>query len=144
MDRARDFYENVLKQKVKFDFGENVTFWGDFSIHLASHYSHLIDQKPIKHGGNNFELYFEEDQIEQVVATLKKHQIQFIHEIREQPWRQKVVRFYDPDHHIIEIGESLEYLSYRLNNEGLTPDQISKTTNMPMDFVKVSIKQYRG
>lgn len=143
IDRARDFYENILNQKVKFDFGENVTFWGDFAIHLESHFSHLIDEKPIKQGGNNFELYFEEDQIEQMVATLKEHHIQFIHEIREQPWQQKVVRFYDPDQHIIEIGESLEHLAYRLHNKGLTPEHISKRTSMPLDFVNESIKQFK-
>jgi catechol 2,3-dioxygenase-like lactoylglutathione lyase family enzyme len=30
---SRHFYENILGQKVKYDFGENVTFEGDFSIH---------------------------------------------------------------------------------------------------------------
>jgi len=140
---SRNFYENVLNQTVKFDFGENITFWGDFSIHLETHFKELIDHKPMKQGGNNFELYFEEDQIEQVVAVLKKHQVKFIHEIREQPWRQKVVRFYDPDQHIIEIGESLEYLSYRLHKEGLSTEQISETTNMPWDFVKNAINKFK-
>ncbi|MBT7993509.1 MAG: glyoxalase/bleomycin resistance/dioxygenase family protein, partial [Bacteroidetes bacterium] len=35
---ARNFYENILDQKVKFDFGENVTFHGDFALHLESHF----------------------------------------------------------------------------------------------------------
>lgn len=34
MKVARDFYENILDQKVKYDFGESVTFHGDFAIHL--------------------------------------------------------------------------------------------------------------
>jgi hypothetical protein len=33
-------------------------------------------------------------------------QVEYVHPLREQPWRQRVVRFYDPDHHIIEVGES--------------------------------------
>jgi catechol 2,3-dioxygenase-like lactoylglutathione lyase family enzyme len=141
--RSRDFYENILSQKVKFDYGENVTFHGDFAIHLRTHFRQLIDDREIRSGGNNFELYFEYDDVEQIVKLLKVNDVVFVHDIREQPWRQKVVRFYDPDDNIIEIGESMEYLSFRLSNEGLTIDQISKMTYMPTDFVKNSIEKYR-
>jgi catechol 2,3-dioxygenase-like lactoylglutathione lyase family enzyme len=140
--RSRNFYENILNQKVKYNFGENVTFHGDFAIHLQSHFKVLIDNKEIQTGGNNFELYFEYDNVEDIVKTLKDNNIVFVHDIREQPWRQKVVRFYDPDKNIIEIGESLEYLVFRLKNEGLSIEQISKTTNMPIEFVNESIKKF--
>ena len=43
--RSREFYEKLLKQKVKYDFGQNVTFHGDFAIHLQSHYQKLINIK---------------------------------------------------------------------------------------------------
>ncbi|MBP1616166.1 MAG: glyoxalase/bleomycin resistance/dioxygenase family protein [Bacteroidetes bacterium] len=139
---SRDFYEKLLKQKVKYDFGENVTFYGDFAIHLRSHFKELIDNREIRQGGNNFELYFEYDNVEQIVESLKEENILFVHEIREQPWRQKVVRFYDPDKNIIEIGESIEHLAFRLQNEGLSIEQISETTNMSLDFVNESIKKF--
>lgn len=140
--RSRAFYEDLLKQKVKYDFGENVTFHGDFAIHLRSHFKGLIENKEINPGGNNFELYFEHDNLDEIVKKLKDNNVSFVHDIREQPWRQKVARFYDPDENIIEIGESLEYLSYRLKSEGLTIDQISSITNMSTDFVKSSIEKY--
>lgn len=141
--RSRYFYENLLNQKVKFDFGENVTFHGDFSIHLQSHFKELIDNKEIKQGGNNFELYFEYDKVEDIVKALKDNNVVFVHEIREQPWRQKVVRFYDPDKNIIEIGESLEHLAFRLNNEGLSIEQIAETTNMTLEFVNEAIEKFK-
>lgn len=143
MQRSRDFYERVLNQKIKYDFGENITFHGDFAIHLQSHFSKLIDNKEVKSGNNNFESYFEYDNLEKVVAVLKANGVTFVHDIREQPWRQKVVRFYDPDENIIEVGESLEYLSYRLWNEGVSIDLISQTTNMPVDFVNSSIEKFK-
>lgn len=142
MKAARDFYENLLDQKIKYDFGENVTFYGDFAIHLQSHFKDLIDNREIKSGGNNFELYFESDTIELIFNKLKDNGIQFVHELREQPWRQKVVRFYDPDKNIIEIGETLEHLSFRLKKEDLSFEQISKITNLPLDFVIDSIEKY--
>lgn len=66
MKRSSKFCEEVLGQKVKADFGENVTYEGDFAIHPESHYSELIGQKTIAQGGNNFGLYFEKDDLEGV------------------------------------------------------------------------------
>lgn len=141
MPRARHFYEQVLNQTMKYDFGENVTYHGDFAIHLQSHFGALIDNKPIQSGGNNFELYFEENDLLPLVQNLKLHNVEFVHELREQPWRQRVVRFYDPDQNIIEIGESMEFLCYRLHHEGLSILEIARATSMPESFVEASITQ---
>lgn len=142
MQRARIFYESILDQKVIADFGENITFQGDFALHLKSHFSSLINDKEIKTGGNDFELYFEYDEIEQINSKLIKAGITFVHEMCEQPWHQKVLRIYDPDNHIIEIGESLEYLSYRLSKEGKSHEEISKMTLMPVEFVCEGIRKF--
>jgi catechol 2,3-dioxygenase-like lactoylglutathione lyase family enzyme len=142
INRSRNFYETILNQKVKFDFGQNVTFHGDFAIHEKSHFKTLIDNSEIKTNCNNFELYFEFNDLEQIVERLTAFGVIFIHNIREQPWRQKVVRFYDPDGHIIEIGETLEHLSYRLFKDGLTINEIVAITNMSDAFVKSSIHGY--
>jgi len=104
--RSRNFYEEVLGQKVEADYGENVSF-GSFCIHLTSHFQKLIDNKPISNSANNFELYFDSDDLTQTVKKLQECNVQFIHEIREMPWKQKVIRFYDPDNNIIEIGEPM-------------------------------------
>lgn len=139
---ARNFYENVLDQKVKYDFEQNVTFHGDFSIHLKSHFCELIDHKEISSGGNNFELYFEYDDVGKMIHRLKDANVVFVHDIREQPWRQKVVRFYDPDKNIIEIGESMEFLAFRLHKEGMALNDIIKQIGMPEKFVITSIKSF--
>ncbi len=44
MARARSYYEHLLGQKVKFDFGPNVTFHGDFALHLKSHFQSLLGE----------------------------------------------------------------------------------------------------
>lgn len=141
--RSREFYEKILKQEVKYDYGENVVFKGDFAIHLKSHFAELIDGKRITAGSNNFELYFEYDDVDAFVKELKENKVEFVHEVREQPWRQKVVRFYDPDGNIVEVGESLEYLSFRLAREGKNVEEISAITNMPVEFVLNAIGKYK-
>ena len=132
------FYRDILAQKVKYDFGENVTFEGDFSIHLESHYSKLLGSTPskISYGSHNFELYFESEDIEASCTRLLQHGVTFIHHIVEQPWKQRVIRFYDPDKHIIEIGESMESVVQRLAKQGLSVEQIHQATSMPIDFVR--------
>lgn len=144
MERSRFFYGNLLELEVKYDFGENVTFHGDFSIHLGSHFQKLIGQRNIQNGENNFELYFERDDLEPLVEKLKKHQIRFVHDIQEQPWHQKVVRFYDPDGHLVEIGESMQQVVTRLHNQGMSEGQISGATSMPLDFVRQTLGEERG
>ena len=144
IERSRKFYEQVLGQKVKYDYGENITFHGDFSIHLRSHFKELIDMREVTKGGNNVELYFELDHLEKLEKELNKEGVEFVHGIREQPWRQKVMRFYDPDQYIIEAGESFEHLSYRLHREGLEVRKISAITYMPESFVRDAISRYEG
>jgi len=142
MQRARRFYETVLGLNVIVDFGENITFEGNFALHQQAHFQSLIDGREIKSGGNDFELYFEYDDLDDVNARLNNNQVELVHPMREQPWRQRVVRFYDPDRHIIEIGESMEFLCYRLHREGLSSEVISQTTMMPEPFVKAGIEKY--
>lgn len=140
---SRHFYENILKLKVKFDYVENITFEGDFAIHLDSHFKKLIDNKTIIKESNSFELYFEADELETLVMQLKTEKIDFVHELREQPWRQFVVRIYDPDKNIIEIGESMEHLCYRLSKEGLTVEHISRLTYLPVKDVNAFITNFK-
>jgi len=136
--KSREFYENILGQTVEADFGANVSFSG-FAIHLRPHFKMLIDNKEIVGGGNNFELYFEYDDVEQIVEKLKAEKVEFVHELREQPWKQRVARFYDPDQNIIEIGETLEYLIFRLYQQGNSFDEISKMTGMDKEFIEKTV-----
>jgi hypothetical protein len=91
-------------------------------------------------GTNNFELYFEYDDLEQIVERLKAEKVEFIHELRQQPWKQYVVRFYDPDKNIIEIGESMGYLVFRLNKQGNSTEEISKMTGLDYNYIENTLK----
>jgi len=142
IERSKEFYTKVLGQKIKYDFGENVTFEGDFVIHLDTHFKDLINYVEITRNSNNFELYFEHNQMDELEKKLKELNVKFVHKIREQPWRQKVMRFYDPDNNMIEVGESLAFLSFRLHKEGKDTNEIANITNMPEVFVKSSITEF--
>ncbi len=136
---SKKFYENILDQKVQYDFGENVSFESGFAIHLKSHFSNLINinEGNIIQKSNNSELYFEEEDLDTFLKKLAAlDSIQYVHELKEQPWGQRVIRFYDPDMHIIEVGEPMESVVKRLLNTGLSIEETSKRTMMPEEFVK--------
>lgn len=138
---SRKFYEDVMGQKVKFDFGGDIRFEGDFSIHDKTHYRKLMenDSFSISQRSNSFELYFEEDEIENAFSRIKESGVEIIHELREQPWGQRVARFYDPDGHIIEIGESLESVSVRYYKKGMSVGEITAKTSLPAGFVESAV-----
>ena len=144
IERSRRFYEQLLGQKVKFDFGPNVTFHGDFAIHLKSHFQSLLGdgaQYPVTKKAHWGELYFETDDLEPVYQRLDQEKVEFIHPICEQPWGQRVMRFYDPDGHIIEIGETMEAVVRRFHEQGLSIELIMERSSMPREFVEQVIRE---
>ena len=139
MKKSREFYEKVLNQKVILDFGENITFDGDFSLQTKASWQDFIDknENDILQKSNNFELYFEEENFDQFMSHLNSFdQIELVHKVKEYPWGQRVVRFYDPDSHIIEVGENMRFVVKRFLAEGMTIEETSKRSQFPIEFVK--------
>lgn len=136
---SRAFYEEVLEQRVLHDHGENVIFEGGFAIHLKSHFSDLIGvaESDIVPRSNNAELYFEENDLDSFLERLKgREAVNYVHEPIEQPWGQRAVRFYDPDMHIIEVGEPIESVVTRFLESGLSIEETARRTSMPEEFVR--------
>ncbi|MDF2633111.1 MAG: hypothetical protein K0Q85_1707 [Caproiciproducens sp.] len=143
IQKSREFYERVLHQKVILDFGENITFEGDFSLQSKLSWQDFIgkSEKDIAQKSNNFELYFEEDNFENFISYLNSFDhIELVHDVKEYPWGQKVIRFYDPDYHIIEVGENMRSVVKRFLANGMTVEEASKQSQFPIDFVKSCIE----
>lgn len=146
MARSRHFYETLLGQKVKFDFGPNIPFEG-FSLHLRSHFQSLLGdaaQYSVIQKAHWGELYFETDELEPIGQRLNEAGVEFIHAICEQPWGQRVMRFYDPDGHIIEIGETMEAVVWRFHEQGLSTDMIHTKIGMPGEFIEHTIQHHQA
>jgi uncharacterized glyoxalase superfamily protein PhnB len=143
MARSRQFYEQLLEQKVKFDFGVDVAFEGDFTLHLKSHFQSLLgdaSKYPITSKAHNGELYFDSDEIESTYQRLQAAGVEFIEAIQEQPWGQRAMRLYDPDGHILEIGEPMETTVQRFHRQGWSIERITEKTGMPREFIERAVK----
>lgn len=142
MERSRKFYEEILGQKVILDFGENITFDGDFSLQTKKSWLRFIgdSEDTVIFRPNNFELYFEEKQFDKFLLLLKEYSIELLHEAREYSWGQRAIRFYDPDMHIVEVGESMASVIRRFRDQGLSVEEISERTQHPQEFVERALR----
>lgn len=144
IDVSRNFYEVLLNQKTKYDFGECITYEGDFSIQQKKKFRQLtgISKKEIGKQCNNAELYFETEDINALVKKLSIiDNIEYIHPLIEHEWGQQVIRFYDPDGHIIEVGESMETVIRRFLQTGMTVAEVAIKTQHPITMVEKVYKE---
>jgi catechol 2,3-dioxygenase-like lactoylglutathione lyase family enzyme len=142
INKSRELYEGILAQQVIADYGRNVAFEGGFALHERAHFESLIGGSKAQKRSNNFELYFEEENIDAVYEKINSHGFELVHKVIEQPWRQKVFRFYDYDKNIVEIGEPMPHVAYRLHVEGAPIEQICAVTYLPQDIVVEAIEKY--
>ena len=63
-------------------------------------------KKDIITKNNSCELYFEERDIEAFVKKLEKlyPETEYVNTLMTHSWGQRVIRFYDPDGNLIEVG----------------------------------------
>lgn len=135
INKAREFYCKTFGLKVISDFGANITFDAMFSLQTKASYGDWI-AKEIKFCGNDAELYFEEDDLDGFIAKLEKSDIEYVHKAHEYAWGQRVVRIYDLDKHIIEVGENMEIVCKRFLKQGMTVEEVSKRTMYPLEYIK--------
>jgi len=142
--KSKKFYEKILEQKVKNDEGGFVFLESGFVIQSQENFEKTVNKNKthtVKYGSNNFELYFESKNFDETYNRLKKEKINFLHKPKKQSWGQRVLRFYDPDKHIIEIGETMESVIERLYKEGYNRERIANKSSIPKNYIDKTIKK---
>ena len=106
--RAREFYRDRLGLRVLHDFGNFVLFEEGFGVHEGRSLERTIwrTEHPAAepYVRNNLLLYFEHDDVDAAFEIIASH-VEIIHPVEQQAWGQRVFRFYDPDGHVVEVGE---------------------------------------
>lgn len=140
IEKSVEFYKKVFGLRVIMDFGANKTLTGGLALQTVETYREFIGTNDISFGSNNFKLYFEEDDFEQFADKLKECSIEYVHPVIEHSWGQRVVRFYDPDRHIIEVGENMKTVCKRFLDSGMTREQVAKRMDVPMRFINACMR----
>lgn len=110
-----------------------------FALQTRESWAEFIGQpvEAIQFGGKNFELYFEEPDFDHFYQHLQTFpDLCYATPLKEYPWGQRVVRFYDPDRHIIEVGESMKTVVCRFLSQGMSLEEAAQRSQYPLAFVK--------
>ena len=137
---SRGFYEGLLGQEVMMDYGPNVVFKGGFAIWEVEHASQIVFGQPPEEEGrlgrDNLELYFETEDLDAAWTKLSNAGVEVVHPLREQPWGQRVLRVYDPDGHVVELGEPIPVFVHRFLDQEMAAEAVAERTSLPVEVVR--------
>lgn len=139
MERSKRFYKETLSLSVVVDYGENVTLEGGVVLQEKESWADFIGKESngIGKEQDGGELYFEEEKYDEFLERLeKKNDLTYVHPPIIHRWGQRVVRFRDPDGHIIEVGEPLSAVISRFRREGMDDEAIAERMDIPLSQVK--------
>lgn len=139
MKKSKRFYRDLLGLDVTGDFGANVSLDSGIYLQTEETWKSFIGASDIGLPDNACELYFETEDIDSFAKRLEKADVPLLHGLLTHPWGQRVIRFYDPDGHIIEVGEKLESVVLGYLRSGLSPEETAQKMDVPLSFVMSSL-----
>lgn len=105
IEKAKQFYHDLFGLDMVLDNDGNVILTEGLVLQDVNIWQKFLGRDCIPRN-NSCELYFEERNIEAFVEKLENlyPSIQYVNRLMEHSWGQKVVRFYDLDGNLIEVG----------------------------------------
>ncbi|MCC0641958.1 MULTISPECIES: VOC family protein [unclassified Clostridioides] len=133
---ARKFYEELFDLKVIVDYGKNIVFESGLSLQQDFDWLTGISKEDMKDKENNCEIFFEAESFEEFLSKLNaRNDVTLLRDVEEAPWGQKVVRIYDLDNHLIEIGESMKSVVNRFQEQGMNLTEVAMRMDITIDDV---------
>lgn len=107
IERSKTFYKELFHLDVVRQFEGNVILTQGLVLQDKQIWEQLI-KRPLSFKGGVSLLYFETGDLEAFQQKLDNsgYEIEYLSRIMTYEWGQKVIRLYDPDGHIIEVGEN--------------------------------------
>mgnify|MGYP001076234632 FL=1 len=126
INAARKFYEDLFGLEVFQDYGKNIAFTCGLALQQDIDWLVNLPKEKILKKSNNAEIVFEEQDFDGFLNKLKEYpDIEYLGEVIEHSWGQRVIRFYDLDGHIIEVGEDMKMVIKRFLDTGMTMEEVS-------------------
>lgn len=138
IELSKAFYCDLFGLTVVTDFGGNVILTEGLVLQERVIWEKFTDKKVVPYG-NDAELYFEENDMDSFIEKLNQYpyEIVYVNPLMEHDWGQRVIRIYDPDGHIIEVGESLEYVAKRYLKSGMGVEETALKTQLPQAQIEL-------
>ena len=105
IERSKEFYHDLFGLKMIHDNDGNMIMTEGLVLQEEKHWEEFLG-KEIIYENNSCELYFEESNIEGFIEKLESYypDVKYVNRLMTHSWGQKVIRFYDPDGNLIEVG----------------------------------------
>lgn len=105
IEKAKKFYHDVFGLEMILDNDGNMILTEGLVLQDEKIWREFIGRDIIPEN-NSCELYFEEQFIEEFVIKLERlyPEVKYVNRLMTHSWGQRVVRFYDPDGNLIEVG----------------------------------------
>ncbi len=133
IERARSLYRDVLQQEIVAEGSANVAFSSGLVLRQNAYGRHSPEQvQNLVFSPPSIELYFETDDIDQIADQIFEAELEVLHPVAENPWGQRILRFFDPDAHLIEVGEQVECVVRREAAFGIPAELIAQKTHLPV------------
>ena len=108
IELSKRFYKDLFGLDVVLDNDGNIILTEGLVLQDKKIWESFIDRTVVGRG-HDAELYFEEKDIDGFLKKLDEsdYEIEYINRDLRHSWGQRVVRIYDPDGHMIEVGEPM-------------------------------------
>ena len=105
IERSRQFYRDLFGLDMILDNDGNMILTEGLVLQEEKYWKAFLGRDIIPEN-NACELYFEESDIEVFIENLEQYypEIKYVNKLMTHSWGQKVIRFYDPDGNLIEVG----------------------------------------
>ena len=105
IEKSKKFYHDLFGMDVVLDNDGNMILTEGLVLQDEKIWSTFLE-KDIIPKNNSCELYFEEQDIEAFVEKLERlyPSVEYVNRLMTHSWGQRVVRFYDLDGNLIEVG----------------------------------------
>ena len=109
IERSRKYYHDLFGLETVLDNDGNMIMTEGLVLQDAKIWENFLG-KDIIPRNNASELYFEERDIEDFIQKLEElyPDTVYVNRLMTHSWGQRVVRFYDPDGNLIEVGTPME------------------------------------
>ena len=105
IEKSKQFYHDLFGLDMILDSGGNMILTEGLVLQEETIWKQFLGKDVIPEN-NSCELYFEERNIEAFVEKLESlyPSVEYVNKLMTHSWGQKVVRFYDLDGNLIEVG----------------------------------------
>lgn len=105
LEKSKQFYHDLFGLQKIFDSDGKVILTEGLVLQEATIWRNCLENE-IVFKSNSCELYFEEQDIEAFAEKLEKlyPSVEYVNRLTTHSWGKKIIRFYDPDGNLIEVG----------------------------------------